>query len=122
MSIKLIPMKCPYCGANIENVNSSPFVTCAYCDTEFIVDHGELCKYEAPDVSVLYADNRPMEVFVELPLAKALKPAWIESTYHSLTNAITAFDSCAAIPLDVDAIFSSPLMEVNNYETSRKDA
>lgn len=62
MSIKLIPMKCPCCGARIENVDSPLSVTCAYCDTQFIIDHGELHEYEVSDASVFYADNRIVEI------------------------------------------------------------
>lgn len=67
MSIKLIPMKCPCCGANMnifdsDKIASPPPLTCAYCNTQFIIDHGELRKYEASDTAVFYADNRIVEI------------------------------------------------------------
>lgn len=101
MSIKLIPMKCPCCGASIENVGSLPSVTCTYCDTKFIIDHGELRKYEASDTAVFYADNKKvMEVPVESPDDRAISPAWMEAIYDTAINALKPFDSCAAVPLD----------------------
>lgn len=100
MSIKLIPMKRPCCGASIENVGSLPSVTCTYCDTQFIIDHGELRKYEASDTAVFYADNKKvMEVSVEGVPAKAITPAWMEATYDTVINALKPFGPCAAIPL-----------------------
>lgn len=105
MSIKLIPMKCPCCGASMhvfdsDKSTSPPPIECTYCNTQFIVDHGELCKREAPDTAVFYADNRKViEVSVELPPAKALTPAWMEATYDTVINALKPFGPCAAIPL-----------------------
>ena len=63
MSIKLIPMKCPCCGANMNIFDSDksaspPPLVCAYCNTQFVVDHGELCKREAPDTAIFYTDNK----------------------------------------------------------------
>ena len=74
MSIKLIPMKCPCCGASIENVNSP--------------------------TAVFYADNKKvMEVPVESPDDRAISPAWIEATYDAVINALKAFEPCSVIPL-----------------------
>lgn len=100
MSIKLIPMKCPCCGASIENVDSPLSVTCTYCDTKFIIDHGELRKYEASDTAVLYADNKKvMEVPVESHDDRAISPAWIEATYDAVINALKSFEPCSVMPL-----------------------
>lgn len=98
MSIKLIPMKCPCCGANMnifdsDKIASPPPLTCAYCNTQFVIDHGELCKYEVSDTAVFYADNKKvMEVPVESPDDRAILPAWIEATYDAVINAVKAFD------------------------------
>lgn len=79
---------------------SPPPIECTYCNTQFIVDYGELCKREAPDTAVFYADNKKvMKVSVDGIPTKALTSAWIESTYYSLANALTSFDSCAAVSL-----------------------
>lgn len=72
---------------------SPPQLTCTYCNTQFVIDHGELCKYEVSDTAVFYADNKKvMEVPVESHDDRAISPAWIEATYDAVINALKAFD------------------------------